>query len=136
MRTISRTITLNKAQIDALHSTPIEILEPTAAGKALVILGAQLWQTAGVAAGAASRELQFVYSGTTSTVICEMPNVDDATGALAGTANRIQYAGFAAAGSVAVPVSADGVSVKASGAITAGTGTIAKIKIDFQVIDL
>lgn len=136
MKTISRTTSLTKAQIDALHSTPVEILLAPNAGKGLVILGAQIWKTAGSGASTGTNELQLVYSDTTSTSVCEFLNVDSANGALAATQNRIQYAGFASAGSVAIPISGDGVSIKASGAITAGTGTILKVKIDFQVIDL
>lgn len=136
MRTISRTIELTKAQIDALDSTAVEILEPTATGKGIVVLSAQIWKTVGSAATVGTNELQIVYSGTTGTTVCEFLNVDSANGALAAAQNRIQYAGFAAAGSVAIPVSADGVSIKAGGAITAGANTILKVKVDFQIIDL
>jgi hypothetical protein len=139
MRTISRTITLTKAQIDALDSTAIELLEPPVAGKAIVLIGAQLWKTAGNAATAGTGELQLYYTATTGTIAAQFLNVDSSAGALGDNAqNRIQYSGSAGAvtGSVAIPVSADGISIKASAAIVCAASTTAKIKLDFQIIDL
>lgn len=139
MRTISRTITLTKAQIDALDSTAIELLEPPVAGKAIVLVGAQLWKTAGNAATPGTGELRLFYTGSTSDFVAQFLNVDAAAGALGDNAqNRIQYSGSAGAvtGSVAIPVSADGISIDASAAITCAANTTAKIKLDFQIIDL
>jgi hypothetical protein len=133
MRTISRTITLTKAQIDALDSTAVEILEPCAAGKALVLLGAQAWKTAGGQTAGTSRTFNFVYSATASTAISTLAAINSATGALDTDNNRIQSAVGTANAS---PASGDGISIKASGAITAAANTLLKIKVDFQIIDL
>lgn len=133
MRTISRTITLTKAQIDALDSTAIELLEPPVAGKAIVLLGAQAWKTAGGQTAGTSRNFNLVYSATTGTIISSLAAINTATGALDTANNRIQSSVGTANAS---PASGDGLSIIASGAITAAASTVLKIKLDFQIIDL
>ena len=133
MRTISRTIELTKAQIDALDSTAVEILEPPVAGKAIVLLSAQAWKTAGGQTAGTSRTFNLVYSATTGTAISSFAAINSVTGALDTNNNRIQSAVGTANAS---PASGDGISIKASGAITAAADTVLKVKVDFQIIDL
>lgn len=135
MRTISRTIELTKAQIEALHTTAVPLVLAPVSGKAVVVLGAQIWKTSGLAATSTDADLSICY-GAATTGDFLFTNVDNATGALGDNAqNRIQVATIV--GSIAAQASGAAVSLFSNQAITCGAGdTTAKVKIDFQIIDL
>lgn len=135
MRTISRTIDLTKAQIEALHTTAVPLVLAPVSGKAIVVLGAQLWKTSGLATVSTAADLSICY-GAATTGDFLLTNVDSSTGALGDNAqNRIQVATIV--GSIAAQASGVAVNLFSNEAITCGAGdTTAKIKVDFQVIDL
>jgi len=136
MKTFSRTIELTEAQIEGLNTgspVPLTLLTAPPAGKAFVVISAQLWKTAGNAATVGTGEIIISY-GSDTNGIYQFANVDASTGALGNNAqNRIQVASHL---SNAVAANGETVSISANAAIACATGTTAKIKLDCQLIDL
>lgn len=136
MKIYSVTRELTEAEIEGLNTgspVPLTILSAPPSGKALQVIGGALWKTAGNAATAGTAEIIVSYGSDTNGII-QFTNVDATTGALGNNAqNRIQIAGHL---SNAIPCSGQAVTISANATIACATGTKAKIKLDFQLIDL
>jgi hypothetical protein len=137
MRVFTKTITLTKAQIDALYaedtSVPLEIIPKPGEGKAIVLVSAAFYKIAGNAATVGTGEINFSY-GTSATAIMELVNVDAATGALGNNAQkRIQHG---VSSSLAVVGEDLPLNISASAAIVCAANTVAKLIINFMIVDL
>lgn len=137
MKIYSVTRELTKAEIEGLNTgspVPLTILSAPPSGKALQVVAGALWKTAGNAATAGTAEIIVSYGSSTSGII-QFTNVDaTTTGVLGNNAqNRIQIASHLPN---VVPCSGQAVTISANAAIACATGTKAKIKLDFQLIDL
>lgn len=136
MKIYSVTRELTEAEIEGLNTgspVPLTILSAPPSGKALQVIAGALWKTAGNAATTGTAEIIVSYGSDTNGII-QFTNVDATTGALGNNAqNRIQVATHL---SNAVACSGQAVTISANAAIACATGTKAKIKLDFQLIDL
>lgn len=85
------TVTVTAAQMKALNATPIQLLAAPGAGKALILVGAELWldyESAAYAGIAAGEDLAIKYTDASGATLATI----EATGFLDATADAFRYA--------------------------------------------
>lgn len=119
--------TLTAAQINALDTTPIELIPAQGANKIIVVTGATCVRKAGTAYVTAA-DIRINYATTSSSLLTIMDS-----GGLTGTANYI-YVNYSANDSYTNTDVNDAVQFTCTGAISGGTGDM-YYEIDYKVID-
>lgn len=137
MKVFTKTVSLTKAQIDALFSggnpIPLNIIPAPGANKGIVLISANMFKTNGGAASVGTSKINFSF-GTLTDAVAEFTGVNAATGALriAGQ-NRVQPA---------IPVSNAvenlnlPLNISASAAISCAANTTAKVVVNFMIVDM
>ena len=137
MKVFTKTVTLTKAQIDALFATgspaPLNLIPAPGAGKSIMLVSASIFKTAGGAATAGTAEMNLSF-GSASTPVMEFTNVDAAAGFLGNAAQgRVQPA-------IAISNAVDSnnlpLNISSSAAIVCAADTVAKIVINFMIVDM
>lgn len=137
MKVFTKTITLTKAQIDALHdgeaAVPLPIIPAPGEGKSIIVVSANIFKVAGKAATAGTAEMNLSF-GTSVTPVMEFTNVDASEGFLGADAQgRVQPA---IAMSNAVNSTNLPLNISASAAIVCAADTVAKLIINFMIVDM
>lgn len=140
MKTFAKTITLTAAQVNALDTTPVNVIPAPKAGLAIVPHSLIVAKTSGTAAGSCADEpIGLVYTGTTS-LLNSLDEPEFATNSNAvlsmgaAKANYISVVGKATATSQIIP--AKGVDISAPGAAISGfTGTL-QVTVLFHIVSI
>lgn len=123
MKTFARTITLTAAQVNALDTTPINVIPAPQAGYALIPQNLIVAKTSGTAVGSCANDpICLVYNGDTTPLVsldavgaATVSNAVLATGATAATyttANGVTYASAEVYVGKGIDIGADGATVQ------------------------
>lgn len=132
MKVFTKTIELTKAQIEALHSTSLDVLAAPNAGYAVIPVAAQIWKSAGASATSADADITLSYEGASAAIVTFADA--DGTGALEEAAGTVQFGAFNTVDATAA--GAKKVEIAASEAITCAAGTKLKVSVDFKIVKL
>lgn len=134
MKTITITRVLTKAEIDALNTGELTIVENLGASTIILPRHYILVKKGGAAATTGTGSLVFQYDG--GAALSTITNVDASGGIFGSTADRTQ------SNPVTCPVAATSavinkdITIKSSAAIVAGAGTTLQVTIICDVIDV
>jgi len=133
MKVFTKTVELSKAQIEALHTTELDVVAAPKTGYAAIPVGFQVWKTVGGASTSADSNLVLKYDGVTGNLF--LIDDVDGTGALKVTdLNSVQLG--VAQNLAAMVCSGKAIAISATEAITCAANTKMKVSVDFKIVKL
>lgn len=133
MKVFTKTIELTEAQIEALHTTSLDVLAAPNVGYAVIPVAAQIWKTAGASATSADADVILSYEGAGNPIL-RFSDADGVDGALRETVGSIQFGVFDSG--LSSVGGAKKVEIAATEAISCATGTKLKVSVDFKIVKL